>query len=60
MDVKGKLVELIHKAPYTIYGDRLFEMLTDSETIRIADYLIANGVTVQEWFSVKDRLPKGE
>ena len=23
----------------------------------IADYLIANGVTVQEWISVKDRLP---
>ena len=23
-----------------------------------ADYLIANGVTVQEWISVKDRLPK--
>ena len=22
-----------------------------------ADYLIANGVTVQEWISVKDRLP---
>lgn len=24
---------------------------------RIADHLIANGVTVQEWISVKDRLP---
>lgn len=23
----------------------------------IADYLISNGVTVQEWISVKDRLP---
>ena len=23
-----------------------------------ADHLIANGVTVQEWISVKDRLPK--
>ena len=23
-----------------------------------ADYLIANGVTVQEWISVKDRLPE--
>ena len=23
----------------------------------IADYLLANGVTVQEWISVKDRLP---
>ena len=27
----------------------------------IADHLIANGVTVQEWISVKDRLPdKGQ
>ena len=26
----------------------------------IADYLIANGVTVQEWISVKDRLPEKE
>lgn len=25
---------------------------------RFADYLIANGVTVQEWISVKDRLPE--
>ena len=58
MDVKEKLVELIHKAPYTIYGDRLFEMLTDSEAIRIADYLIANGVPVQRWISVRDRLPE--
>lgn len=24
----------------------------------IADYLISNGVTVQEWISVKDRLPE--
>ena len=26
----------------------------------IADHLIANGVTVQEWISVKDRLPEME
>ena len=25
---------------------------------RFADYLIANGVTVQEWISVDDRLPE--
>ena len=24
----------------------------------IADYLISNGVTVQEWISVEDRLPE--
>lgn len=27
---------------------------------RMADHLIANGVTVQEWISVKDRLPEYE
>ena len=26
----------------------------------IADHLIANGVTVQEWISVDDRLPEGK
>jgi hypothetical protein len=26
----------------------------------VADYLIANGVTVQEWIAVKDRLPDRE
>ncbi len=26
----------------------------------IADYLLANGVTVQEWISVKDRLPEDD
>ena len=27
---------------------------------RIVDHLIANGVTVQEWISVKDRLPEDD
>ena len=31
----------------------------DEETVAdIADYLISNGVTVQEWISVDDRLPE--
>ena len=28
------------------------------EAYPLADHLIANGVTVQEWISVKDRLPE--
>ena len=28
------------------------------ENKKIADYLIAHGVTVQEWISVNDRLPE--
>ena len=48
MDVREKLVELIESARY--WGS-----VTSAET---ADYLIASGVTVQEWISVKDRLPE--
>ena len=48
MDVKEKLVELIESARY--WGSNTSE--------EIAENLIANGVTVQEWISVKDRLPE--
>lgn len=49
MDVKKKLVELLKTSP-TRNG------YTDLEDI--ADHLIANGVTMQEWISVDDRLPE--
>lgn len=48
MDVRGKLVELLDiiiQPGQKTLGD-------------IADYLISNGVTVQEWISVKERLPQ--
>ena len=48
MDVMEKLVELIESARY--WGSNTSE--------EIAENLIANGVTVQEWISVKDRLPE--
>ena len=48
MDVREKLVELIESARYWGSG-------TSEE---IADHLISNGVTVQEWISVDDRLPE--
>ena len=47
MDVRKKLVELIESARY--WGSNTSE--------EIADHLISNGVTVQEWISVEDRLP---
>ena len=47
MNVREKLVELIESARY--WGSNTSE--------EIADHLIANGVTVQEWISVDDRLP---
>ena len=47
MDVREKLVELIESARY--WGSNTSE--------EIAQNLIANGVTVQEWISADDRLP---
>ena len=52
MDVKEKLVELLDNA--IIDSDDNYGFLN---TNQVADYLISNGVTVQEWISVKDRLP---
>ena len=49
MDVREKLVELIRK------GARGHTFMP---TETIANYLVENGVTVQEWTSVKDRLPE--
>ena len=48
MDVREKLVELIESARY--WGSNTSE--------EIAGTLIENGVTVQEWISVKDRMPE--
>ena len=46
MDIKKKLMELL--SPTSLN----FEQAT-----YLADYLVKNGVTVQEWISVDDRLP---
>ena len=51
MDVKEKLVDLILDAKRT-------DPETGSFTEYLADYLIRNGVTVQEWISVKNRQPE--
>ena len=48
-NTREKLVELLRGCPYRPRPNCLGEL--------IADYLIANGVTVQQWISVKDRLP---
>ena len=61
MDVKEKLIELL--------GDIYLPMMDGPNTVgeytiphkfkeKIADHLIANGVTVQEWISVEDKLPE--
>lgn len=57
MDVREKLVELIkdgiRKGLRARGDDRLDYSFED-----VADHLISNGVTVQEWISVDDRLPE--
>ena len=56
MDVREKLVELLRNSPHLdiVKGykgnDCTFE--------QGADWLISHGVTVQEWISVKDKLPE--
>ena len=54
---KEKLIELLNEA-----GEKLKELcggLNDNNGNGVrADHLIANGVTVQEWISVKERLPE--
>lgn len=54
MDVREKLIELIAKAKYICAND--YSDHTEDEYI--ADTLLDNGVTVQEWVSVEDGLPE--
>ena len=52
MDVREKLIEILKKP--------IFPHELADPTEAVADYLLDNGVTVQEWISVKDRLPSKE
>ena len=63
MDVREKLVELLNE----MQDSGIVEIPAGFgftkhyiENERIASHLIAHGVTVQEWISVKDRLPEKE
>ena len=59
MDVRGKLVELIGSTEYG-NGSLVGKNFQKGFIEKIASNLIANGVTVQEWISVNDRLPTRE
>ena len=48
MDVREKLVDLLTG----------HSIDTQQDVEYVADHLISNGVTVQEWVSVEDRLPE--
>ena len=69
MDIREKLVELIAQKVCGTWSESCDEWLpndcgkcyaNDCHISEIADHLIINGVTVQEWVSVKDRLPTRE
>ena len=50
MDVREKLIEILGKP---IFPHELVDPIE-----AVADYLLDSGVTVQEWISVKDRMPE--
>ena len=54
MDVREKLAELINE----FYG--CDPMYYGIDALAMAQHLITNGVTVQEWIPVKDRLPEND
>ena len=64
MDVREKLVELILNADNdkNLGSYDLYELTHERTGCAeyFADYLIAHGVTVQEWISVSDRVPTRE
>ena len=61
MDVREKLVELLTDNLPRIGNlpkcDNPLQYTINEIVERIADHLIANGVTVQEWISVDERMP---
>ena len=56
MDVREKLVELLRNAKAAMKSENL--SCDIARNMFVADFMMANGVTVQEWISVKDRLPE--
>ena len=56
MDVREKLVVLLRNAKSAIKSENL--SCDIARNMFVVDFMIANGVTVQEWISVKDRLPE--
>ena len=61
--IREKLVELFHEhnSHYVVFCDDCFKDTPEEFNSRmygLADHLIANGVTVQEWIPVTERLPE--
>ena len=56
MDVREKLVELLQNAKAAMKSENL--SCDIARNMFVVDFMMANGVTVQEWISVDDKLPE--
>ena len=56
MDVREKLVELLKNAKSAMKSENL--SCDIARNMFVVDFMIANGVTVQEWISVEEHLPQ--
>ena len=56
MNLREKLVELLKNAKSAMKSENL--SCDIARNMFVVDFMIANGVTVQEWISVDDRLPE--
>ena len=55
MDVREKLVELLRNAKAAMKSENL--SCDIARNMFVVNFMMSNGVTVQEWISVNDRLP---
>ena len=56
MNVREKLVELLQNAKAAMKSENL--SCDIARNMFVVDFMMSNGVTVQEWIAVKDRLPE--
>ena len=56
MDVREKLEEILGE--FLLWPSKMKNVWTPQGIEKLSGHLISNGVTVQEWISVKDRLPE--
>lgn len=56
MDARKKMVDILGE--FLLWPSKMKNVWMSQAIEKLSDHLIANGITVQEWVSVKDRLPE--
>ena len=56
-NTREKLIELLGAATFGVNKQTIPSYLPNTAIGEVADHLIANGVTVQKWIPVTERLP---